>query len=407
MMYKLLLLLVLILNFQNSYAGPWFQKCDFGGDARHRASSFSIGTKGYIGLGHINSGVDIEYEDFWQYDPASDSWSQIANYPLGRCYHAAQFVIDDIAYVGTGRLENGTYTKQFFAYDSHINTWSPIADLPGVARRGAVGFSVNGKGYVGTGQTNAGNSVDFYEYNPLTNTWFAKAPLPGSPRTSSVAFSIDNFGYVGTGQTNMGSSNDFYEYNPLSNTWTVKASVGSITRQEATGFAVNGLGYIGTGDDFSSGNNFGDFLEYDRIANTWTPIENFSGTARRYLTSFVIGSRAYVGTGTNGTNFKDFWMFDQILSVLSRKMKEINVLVYPNPSTDFIQINLGELPGNVNPSTIQLEVFSLTGEMIKSVQFESSLIELNISSIESGTYVYRITHNGTVFHINKLICTKR
>lgn len=406
MINKHLLLFVLILTFQNSFAGPWFQKCDFGGDARHRASSFTIGTKGYIGLGHINSGVDVEYEDFWQYDPASDAWSQIANYPLGRCFHAAQFVIGDIAYVGTGRLENGTYTKQFFAYDPQINTWSPIADLPGVARRGAVGFTVNGKGYVGTGQTTAGNSVDFYEYNPLTNTWLAKAPLPGSPRTSSVAFSIDSYGYVGTGQTDMGSANDFYEYNPASNTWTVKAFVGPITRQEATGFSLNGKGYIGTGDDYSSGNNYGDFWEYDRLANTWTPIEDFSGTARRYLTSFVIGSRAYVGTGTNGTNFKDFWMFDQILSVLGRKMKEIDVLVYPNPSADIIHINLGELPENVMPSAIQFEVYSLSGQLIKSIQCESSIIEMNISSFESGTYIYRLTHKGDVFHTNKLILAR-
>lgn len=405
-MKKLLVFLVLITSCNFGIAGPWFQKSDFGGDARHRASSFSIGTKGYIGLGHINSGVDVDYEDFWQYDPASDAWSQIANFPLGRCFHATQFVIGNIAYVGTGRLENGSFTKQFFAYDPQTNIWSPIADYPGLARRGAVGFAINGKGYVGTGQTTSGNSVDFYEYNPLNNTWLAKASLPGSPRTSSVAFSIDGYGYVGTGQTNMGSANDFYEYNPANNLWTIKANVGTITRQEATGFSVNGLGYIGTGDDFSSGNNFDDFWEYDRILNTWTPIEDFSGTARRYLTSLVIGDRAYVGTGTNGTNFKDFWMFDKVLSVLNANMESLDVVIYPNPSTEKVRINLGELPNSVAASNIQLEIFSLYGRLVKKVSFENSTMDMNTEQFENGTYIYRLSYKGEVFYSNKLMLIK-
>jgi len=405
MMKISLVLLVLITSYNYGIAGPWFQKSDFGGDARHRASSFSIGTRGYIGLGHINSGVDVDYEDFWQYDPASDAWSQIANYPLGRCFHATQFVIGSIAYVGTGRLENGSFTKQFFAYDPQTNIWSPIADYPGLARRGAVAFTLNGKGFVGTGQTTSGNSVDFYEYNPLSNTWLAKANLPGSPRTSSVAFSIDAFGYVGTGQTNMGSVNDFYEYDPVLNLWTIKANVGTITRQEATGFVVNGMGYIGTGDDFSSGNNFGDFWEYDRILNTWTQIETFSGTARRYLTSLVIGDRAYVGTGTNGTNFKDYWMFDQILSVLSRKMKEIDVLAFPNPTYELVTFELGELPEYISPMNIELEIVSISGAIVLKEKFENTQLKINTSAFGKGMFIYRLSHKGEVFYSNKLLLT--
>jgi N-acetylneuraminic acid mutarotase len=384
-------------------AGPWFEKANFGGEARHRSSSFAIGNKGYIGLGHINSGIDVEYEDFWKYDPSSDSWTQIADYPDGRCYHATCFVIGSMGYVGTGRLESGAYSKKFFRYDPITNTWAPIADLPGLERRGAVGFSINGKGYVGTGQTTSGYSTDFYEYNPLNNTWIARAALPGAPRTSSVAFSIGNYGYAGTGNTTMGSSNDFYQFNPATNSWTPKAPVGPTTRQEAVGFAVNGLGYIGTGDDFSSGNNYSDMWEYDPALNSWVQIQDFSGTARRYLTAFVIGSRAYAGTGTNGTNFRDFWMFDQELSVLERKMEAVDILVYPNPSEQFISIQLIDLPEYISVSDIALDIVSINGTLFRLGNLESGQTTFDISGLTSGYYVYQLTYRGDPVKRGKLI----
>jgi N-acetylneuraminic acid mutarotase len=389
-----------------AYAGPWFEKANFGGTARHRSSAFSIGNMGYVGLGHVNSGVDVEYEDFWRYDPASDTWTQIANYPEGRCYHAAAFVIGNKGYVGTGRLESGSYSKKFFCYDPVTNTWTQIADVLGVARRGAVGFSLNGKGYIGTGQTTSGFSKDFYEYDPGTNTWTAKALFPGAARTSAVGFTIEGSGYLGTGQTNAGSVNDFYQFNPQLNQWILKAPVGVITRQEAAGFSLNGLGYIGTGDDFSSGNNYSDFWEYDPVLNTWVQIEDFAGTARRYLATFVIGSRAYAGTGTSGTNFRDFWMFDQILSVLQRKSEEIKVKLYPNPAAEKIHLSLGDLPTFIHPSSINLSVYNSTGQVCKQLSFTSNSQVLDVQNLPDGWYIYRLEYDNQAFKTGKFIVRK-
>lgn len=401
--------IVLLLFSTLSYtlvAQPWFEKANFGGEARHRASSFSIGNYGYIGLGHINSGIDVEYEDFWKYDPSTDSWTQIANYPEGKCYHATCFVIGEKAYVGTGRLENGTFSKKFFAYDPDFNSWTPIADLPGLARRGAVGFTINGKGYVGTGQTTSGYSADFYEYNPGLNQWIVRQTFPGAVRTSSVGFTIGNFGYLGTGNTNVGSTNDFYQFNPLTNTWTMKATVGPTSRQEAVGFAVNGLGYIGTGDDYSSGNNYSDMWEYSPLSNTWVQIEDFAGTARRYLTAFVIGSRAYAGTGTNGTNFRDFWMFDQILSVLKRSMDHMEINVYPNPVSDFATFTLKDLPEYIDQSLISVSIYSLNGTIMDKQNFSQVKLEINLQEYTNGIYFYQLNYNQDKIKSGKIILCK-
>jgi N-acetylneuraminic acid mutarotase len=402
-MIKRTTLLISLFIHYTSFAQPWFEKSNYGGVARHRSSSFSIGNHGYLGLGHINSGVDVEYDDFWRYDPASDSWTQIANYPEGLCFHATCFVIGQKAYVGTGRLVSGAYSKKFFCYDPATNSWSPIADLPGAARRGAVAFAVGEFGYVGTGQTTAGFSADFYKYSPATNQWTAIPNLPGPARTSSVAFSIEQFGYVGTGQTNSGSTNDFYQYRPDLNQWVLKAPVGPTSRQEATGFGLNGMGYIGTGDDYSSGNNYGDFWEYYPFLNTWVQIEDFAGTARRYLTAFTIGSRAYAGTGTNGTNFRDFWMFDQILSVLQRKIDKVDLAIYPNPSADFITIDLSQLPDFVANESLSIRLVSILGQVVLCEQLQTDKSTIPLGHLPNGNYIVELVYEGQSLKQRKLI----
>jgi N-acetylneuraminic acid mutarotase len=387
----------------NLFSGPWYQKADFAGDARHRSTAFSIGNKGYIGLGHINSGIDIEYEDFWRYDPASNAWSQIASYPEGKCYHAASFVVDNAAYVGTGRLENGSYTKHFYKYNPQTNIWTAITDFPAPARRGAVGFSLGINGYVGTGQENSGYTKSFFQYNTLTNQWTAMPDLPGSVRTSSVGFSIGNFGYIGTGELTGGAGNDFYQFDPLINSWTQKANVGPTARQEAVGFSVGGKGYIGTGDDFSSGNNFADFWEYNPSTNSWMQIADFDGTARRYLVAFALGNRAYLGTGTNGTNFKDFWMFDRYLSLAQEFFGNLKVDIYPNPTTENFFINISGLSSAIDRSFIKIELIDLTGKMVSSSSIENDKLKVDVSEMKNATYFYVIRYESTILKQGKLI----
>src|SRR5574343_1480 len=400
---KLFLSIVSLLVGITTNANPWYQKFDFPGDARHRATGFSIGTDGYIGLGHINSVVDIEYEDFWKYDPASNSWSQIANFPDGKCFHATAFVINNKAYVGTGRKEDGSYSKHFYEYDPLTNTWTPKADLPGAARRGAVSFSIGGKGYCGTGQTTSGYSTDFYEYNPTTNQWIARANFPGIPRTSAVAFSIGDFGYLGTGDSNSGSTNDFYQFNPASNQWIAKPMVGPVTRQEACGFAVNGKGYIGTGDDYSSGNNYPDFWEYNPATETWTQIEDFAGTARRYLVGLTIGNRAYVGTGTNGTNFKDFWMFDRNLSLIEQKLENIEFSIFPNPCTTYCLFDFKKCLSEQELKTLQMRLISSEGKEILQTTVSANTTKVETESLKAGIYIYSIESDHYPIKTGQLI----
>ncbi|MBL4863032.1 MAG: T9SS type A sorting domain-containing protein [Crocinitomicaceae bacterium] len=379
----------------SSFASGWIKKTDFGGIARHRTTGLGIGNKAYMGLGHYNgAGTNVLFDDWWEYDPATSAWTQKADYMGGICYHATGFTLGDFGYVGTGRItpSGNTLVQSFFKYDPTTNVWTPISSFPGTERRGAVSFVVNDYAYVGTGETNFGDANDFYRYSPSTDSWIAIASMPGIGRGSSVAFGIEGYGYVGTGNTSIGSTNDFWQYNPALNSWIQKANVGPTNRQEASGFALNGRGYLGTGDDFSSGNNFKDMWEYDVSTNTWIQIEDFEGTARRYLTCVVLNGYAYAGMGTNGTNFKDFWLFNQTLSLLERNLEQIGISAFPNPTTDFLTIDIQWVDG-IPLENLELVLTSLTGQEVHREPLNGGTTTINTSSYQKGLYIYSVVYS--------------
>ncbi len=115
---------------------------------------FSIGTKGYIGTSGNVYTNDFTTE-FWEYDPATNSWTQKASLPITPSrYGAVGFSIGTKGYIGIGGksgFNSDPYYKDFWEWDQATNIWTQKADFPGNARVAAVGFSIGNKGYIGTG----------------------------------------------------------------------------------------------------------------------------------------------------------------------------------------------------------------------------------------------------------------
>ena len=295
-------------NTPTQESNTWVQKTNLGGLARYGAVGFSIGGKGYIGLGMGD--VPDFLVDFWEYDTTSNAWTQKANFGgLGRM-HAVGFSIGSNGYIGTG--EDGfNYFSDFWEYDPAANAWTQKADFAGGLRRQATGFSIGTKGYIGTGDPGNGFSRnDFWEYDPVTNIWTPKADFGGSGRVGATAFSIGNKGYLGTGYTDTGIpfSDDFWEYDPSADTWVQKANFGGSSRIFAVGFSIGTRGYLGTGLDLNY-NYVNDFWEYDAYADTWTQKANFGGGNRGSAVGFSIGDKGYIGTGNNSSFEQDFWAY--------------------------------------------------------------------------------------------------
>lgn len=394
-MRKIITLFLLVVLYSNAGAQTqygWIQKSSLPAPGRHRATALSCGNRGYLGLGHVNSVVDVLYQDWWEYDPGSDTWSQKANYAGGLRYHATGFTIGNYMYVGTGRDPSAALHQDFWKYDPANNTWTSVASFPGAARRGAVSFEIAGYGYTGTGSY----YNDFYKYNPTTNSWTPVSSLP-TGRTSAVGMSLNGKGYCGTGDVG-GNSGDWWEYNPVTDAWTPKTSLPGLPRMEACGFTMAGRCFVGTGDNYSSGDNYADMWAFNPATNSWVQVADFAGAARRYLVAFSLNGRAYAGTGTSGMNYNDWWEYGTISGEEEYTAPTVNV--YPVPSAGPVHFSLSKRLDDA----VTCILYDGAGRAVRISNFESCTeFTIERDELPAGNYTYSITSGSQFIRSGQII----
>lgn len=208
--------------------GFWDVSTSFG-NLRDFPTAVAIGERIFFGLGEFDT---TKYKDWYEYNPDTHQWDYFrTGYPGAGNRGLIAFSIGDKGYVGLGVTTGKTPTADFWEYDPVNDTWTRKADFPGGWRDEAVAFVIGNRGYVGTGKgaTVAGQGNlrnDLWEYNPFTDAWTQMADMPAAKRCNAVAFAIGGKGYVGTGGTGgTGPSftagttyGDFWEFTPPYNT---------------------------------------------------------------------------------------------------------------------------------------------------------------------------------------------
>lgn len=245
----------------------WTRLANFPGYLSNETIGFSIGSKGYVSCS-IYSGDGFFENSFWEYDPSANKWTQKASLPTipGRGSPVG-FSIGNKGYVGIGFKEsyNGSpleYYNDFWEWDQATDVWTRKADFAGKQRTGAVGFSIGNKGYIGTGGNGTSLSNEFWEWDQATDQWTQKADFGGDPRGYAVGFAIGGKGYVGTGTNNGGHLRDFWEWDQVTDTWTKVADFEGGPRSNAFAVSIGDKAYIGTGFN-NNGEYLQDFWEYD------------------------------------------------------------------------------------------------------------------------------------------------
>lgn len=184
----------------NPVSNTWLQKTNFPGGVRYTAASFVIGNNAYVGMGKSGG----YYSDFYSYDAVSDTWSQVASIGGSIRQNGRGFSIGNYGYVVGGAYDpNGNYFD-LWQYDPAGDTWMQKTSYPGLGCYAACAFVLNGIAYVGTGSTQVSlpNTYDdFYSYDPVSDTWTVAPSFGGGIRNSTVSFSIGNKAYAGLGST--------------------------------------------------------------------------------------------------------------------------------------------------------------------------------------------------------------
>ena len=218
-------------------------------------SAFTLQGRGYFGSGRFDSTQILD--DFWVFEPANLSWSQIDALEL-KVYDAVSFVVGDKAYIGTGNLGKTNITD--FMPTGSICIFTPEGWILGgipfeMAVSGAVSWTVGDRAFIGTGHVSNGVA-------PLTR----------------ATFQFD----------------DAFDFQPLPN-------FNGPVRQSAVAFAVEGQSYLGTGSNDPEGvqPTYNDFWVFDKDQPElgWFQVENMGSELVCNAVSFVLGGKAYVVGG--------------------------------------------------------------------------------------------------------------
>jgi len=365
-------------------SSSWQQLANFGAEGRHRAASMSIGNKGYMGIGHYNgTGTNIVKSDWWEYDPATNSWAQKADF-IGNGgngnYAVLTFSMENssVGYLGGGQLGTG---KEFYKYSPATNTWTPVANIP-LTTENTKGFTIGNSGYYINGS-------NLWKYDALANSWSNLGSVPFSVNLWNSAFAINGKGYIKTGFS-------LWEYKPLTNQWISRTPFPGLASSASVAFTQNGKGYIVGGYVGSLSNVNSEVWEFDPGLNQWFLSVEFPGTSRRFANGFNIGNRAFFGIGTNGTNFNDFWEFDAIAGVNDIDL-DITVNAFPNPVVDVVHFKTSGI-------TIgKIILFNSIGQIIDEVPIVNSKAIYSRQTSSPGVYYYQIESNGEMIYQNKLI----
>jgi len=156
-------------DFYKYANGTWSKITAFGGDKRRSANTVGLNGKGYL-IGGDRSGV---MSDFWEYDPANDSWKQLTklndettgNNAIAR-YNASIFVAEGNIYL-VGGTSSGAALASIFEWNPTELTWTQKTDIEtGIARQGAGSFVIDGYGYIVGGRTGARYLDDCLKFEP-------------------------------------------------------------------------------------------------------------------------------------------------------------------------------------------------------------------------------------------------
>jgi N-acetylneuraminic acid mutarotase len=249
--------------------GYWETKKAFPGTPRERAVSFSINGKGYVGLGYNRDLDEEELGDFWEYDPATNEWTSIGDFEGTARYNAIGFSIGSKGYVGTGYDGDNT-NSDFWEFDPTAeagNQWNEIVSYPGDKIESGLAFVINNKAYIGTGRENGSFSLDFWEFTPgeddAAPTWIKRTPDSDDDdydefklamyRYDAMVITTGNTAYIVGGVASSGAiDRSVYEFDATTLLWDDRTSFEGSARSLAIGFALSDRIFVGTGQNGSS-----------------------------------------------------------------------------------------------------------------------------------------------------------
>lgn len=386
MKLKTILYTLLFVSVSLQAQDNWIQVDSVKGPPKSVCAAFTLNGLGYISTGLDSTGFTRRT---YSYDFVQNDWDDELS--LGGANggglsrgSAVGFSIFNKGYVCTGQGDNTNFLNDTWEYDPALDVWTQKADFLGTARRNAVCFVIDDIAYVGTGEDASGLRKDFYKFDPVNNIWGVIADFGGTPRKKAVAFALGNLGYVATGDDGV-VRNDLWQYQVFQNTWTQKANFPSTARCGAVGWGIFPSGFVATGEDIN-GAYRNDVWEYNYFSNQWIQRTSIPGPGRKSACVFMINDVAFVGTGYNGDFLDDCYAYFRIVGV-EENLQQKEIVLYPNPAAT--RFSITGLPAGGNKPVF----YTADGKRVSSgfeITAAASGFDVTVTSASPGVYFYTV-----------------
>ena len=267
------------------------------------AVGFSINGEGYVFGGRTDDKSRCNH--LYKYTPSTDTWTEISGVPLKARVNAMAQVAGDYVYIGLGFngyvYRDSCYLRDFWRYNPMTNEWSRLADFPNTNTIRPVTYTVGDCIYVTYG-SGPGFSREVNIYDIKTDTW---SQLPYNSKRAwsghgKVGATCQGRQFIGGG-FNTRNIDQWYEMDLEHDTWTKRTDIPHGARTLATCTANSRYVYVMGGrywgGDLTTGHLYGDILRYSPETDSWEACGTMPFGETENLVSFTIDEHVYFGLG--------------------------------------------------------------------------------------------------------------
>lgn len=150
----------------------WNELDDIPGSGRHHPFMFPAGDHVFAGMGHSGN---IIYDDWYKFNVSTNSWETMADFPGEARVAGTQFGHQGKGYVLSGDGSNHSWmpTGEFWEYDPTTDSWTELEPHPGRSRWAPGSFVINGAVYFMAGQNRQTSEI-------LNDVWTYQLTSPSS-----------------------------------------------------------------------------------------------------------------------------------------------------------------------------------------------------------------------------------
>jgi N-acetylneuraminic acid mutarotase len=393
-------ILAILLCFSGKlFSQSWNQTTSFPGTPRDDASYFKIGTKHYIGTGReVGFGCT---RDFYIYDESTLSWGNSYPIPVGKeRQYASGFAYNGKGYLFGGENCSGFYYNDFWTYDPANDTWTELNTLPSAGRAGMVHFILQDTLYIIGGRNTNGILNEVWTFNFSTQTWSQKNNLPTNGIWRGIAFTFQNNVFIGLGRNNlnnqMGYNAEVLSYQPGSDSWSAVPNLHWGTKSYVGYAQTDSLLFLFGGLD-STGQILTSVERIHLSDFTTDLLPDFPSVARKGGVAFLVQNDLYYTTGVStDTRFNETWGLDNVANL--EEVKLFDIEIFPNPCSTELTIEAFE-------PIISIEIIDELGRILFTEKINATHFQLPTFFLVSGNYNIRVkTENYE--RIEKLVIRK-